>query len=422
MRVVCSPNPNTIDPTEGVSFSLLNSTGIPGVGRVGANLPSAVLRAGIKAEPKAWDFLAFALAVVAADHGCIRSKSADGWTREIELHVSVVDHSLWQQQATHLESALKFLTGDIWNITFHDGGTRPPRRQRRSRSSRPSGDVVCLLSGGVDSLVGAIDLIGNNKRPVLVSQVAKGDSDRQRQFARSIGRSLSHIQLSHAANPSGTAERSQRARSIMFLALGLLAATSLPEHRAGNSIDLVMPENGFISLNVPLTPLRVGSLSTRTAHPFFLSQIQTIWNVVGFNVQLNNPYQFKTKGEMLSECIDQQLLQNLVFQSTSCGRFRRYGYQHCGRCVPCLVRRAAFLHWDKPDQTQYNYDNLVSEKEFDDIRSVAMAALSVTRDRVQKWAGANISYAQLGNVDPYYDIASRGISELSTFLSHAGAM
>jgi TatD DNase family protein len=28
--------------------------------------------------------------------------------------------------------------------------------------------------------------------------------------------------------------------------------------------------------------------------------------------------------------------------STSCGRYGTFGYQHCGRYVPCLIRRAAF--------------------------------------------------------------------------------
>ncbi|MCZ7581789.1 MAG: hypothetical protein M5U21_13400 [Fimbriimonadaceae bacterium] len=54
-------------------------------------------------------------------------------------------------------------------------------------------------------------------------------------------------------------------------------------------------------MNVPLTSLRIGSLSTRTTHPYFLRQIQSIWDAVGLNVEIQNPYQFRTKGELLAD-------------------------------------------------------------------------------------------------------------------------
>ena len=191
-------------------------------------------------------------------------------------------------------------------------------------------------------------------------------------------------------------------------------------------MDLLIPENGFISLNVPLTPLRIGSLSTRTTHPFFLRQLQTILDAAGFHVRLSNPYQFKTKGEMLVECLDQLLLSELAFQSTSCGRFSRFNYEHCGRCVPCLVRRAAFLHWGNGDDTSYRYEDLSipsSEyRDFDDVRSAAIATLRVEQSGVDAWAGDALNHVHLGDTTPYADLAGRGISELREFLGEIGAI
>ena len=138
--------------------------------------------------------------------------------------------------------------------------------------------------------------------------------------------------------------------------MGFLQPLYSSQHRRGELVELLIPENGFISLNVPLTPLRIGSLSTRTTHPFFLQQVQVNLGCRRFPcVRLSNPYQLKTKGEILVECMDQPLLRELAFQSTSCGRFSRFNYEHCGRCVPCLVRRAAFLHWGMGDDTSYRY-------------------------------------------------------------------
>ena len=172
---------------------------------------------------------------------------------------------------------------------------------------------MCLLSGGVDSLVGAIDAVSAGRRPVLVSQVARGDKDRQKMLANEIGEDLSHLQLTHAIKPPSKSEPSQRARSMVFLAYGVLAASVLPQHCRGEVVELTVPENGFISLNIPLTPLRLGSLSTRTTHPFFLQQLQKILDTSNFHVRLSNPYQFKTKGDMLLECSDQRLLRQPSF-------------------------------------------------------------------------------------------------------------
>lgn len=61
------------------------------------------------------------------------------------------------------------------------------------------------------------------------------------------------------------------------MAFGLLAAASLRDfqslfgHVPENTIDLFVPENGFISINPPLTSRRLGSHSTHTTHPQFIA-------------------------------------------------------------------------------------------------------------------------------------------------------
>lgn len=426
MKILCTPSPRPIAREEGTAFALMRSSGTPGVGRVGLDIPSAVRRSGIRPNTTAWDFLALALSVIAADHGSLRTTSPDGWTRELDLTVSLVDPDPWRPLVPRLESALGFLSGDIWRLSLRGGGVPP--LTRRFRQAAPAGDVVCLLSGGVDSLVGAIDLISERAKPVLVSQRAKGDTERQRKFATMLAPGQAHLQLSHAAKPPETAERSQRARSMMFLAMATLAATSLRQWSDGHTVDIVVPENGFISVNVPLTPLRLGSLSTRTTHPYFLAQMQGILTDAGMRVRLTNPYQFKTKGEMLAECKNQALLSSLVFDSTSCGRFARWNYQHCGRCFPCLVRRAAFGRWGRGDSTtnDYRFGNLAlpgrDHRDFDDVRSVAYAVHKAESHGIEAWTAGTISTAELGDTRPYVDLVQRGLNELKAFLAGYGAL
>lgn len=423
MKVICRPNPPPLDPIDGVAFSLFERPSQQGVGRIAAAMPRSLRREGIYPSQRVWDFLVIALSVAAADQGCLRKTSPDGWTREIQLEVSVIDHEFWGARTPLFNDVLRFLTGDIWQLTFVPGGVQPPT-QLRFTDRRLRGDCVCLLSGGVDSLIGAIDEVASGKCPVLVSQKSRGDASLQRLFAKTIGEDLSHLQLSHAIRPPGEAERSQRARSLVFVAYGVLAASVLPKYAQRDNVDLFVPENGFISLNIPLTPLRVGSLSTRTTHPFFIEQLQQILFDVGINVRLVNPYQFNTKGEMLADCSDQSRLLELVFDSTSCSRFSRFNYEHCGRCVPCLVRRSAFLRWGHKDETIYRFDDLsipdTQHLGFDDVRSIAFATHQVSRLGIEAWAGDALNRVQLGDFAPYVTLAERGVAELRAFLHKAG--
>ena len=292
----------------------------------------------------------------------------------------------------------------------------PPKRV-----VQPDEDCVSLLSGGLDSLVGAIDLVGGHgRRPYLVSQVAKGDKKRQARFASLIGSGLSHLQLNHDTKCPAQHERSQRARSIIFLAYGVLLATALRRYSDGDEIPLFVCENGFISVNPPLTIGRLGSLSTRTAHPVFLSQFQRLLDMAELRVRLTNPYEFVTKGEMLSDCDDQPLLEALAHTSTSCGRFARYAYKHCGRCVPCLIRRASLHAWRGQDSTPYHYSDLsrddTNHARFDDVRSAAMAVTQIRRDGLDRWLGASLYSKLMDDATPYRVVVKRGMDELSRFL------
>ncbi|MXE16511.1 DNA-binding protein, partial [Escherichia coli] len=64
----------------------------------------------------------------------------------------------------------------------------------------------------------------------------------------------------------GVTDITMRTRSLNFLALAAVGACAVQEISQQEKIDFFVPENGFISLNAPLTPRRIGSLSTRTTH------------------------------------------------------------------------------------------------------------------------------------------------------------
>jgi len=424
MKLVCAPIDlgfKTDVPSD-LNVVLYGHADTPQRGGIGANIRDIIRRAELRPAARAWDLLSIALSVIAADTAVSRGDSPDGWTREIDLQVAVGDPTFWSSQIDLVHRALWFLTTDRWNVSFVEGGLQPvPPKSPKL----PAEDCVALLSGGLDSFIGAIDLTKRyGKKPYLVSQVSQGDKQKQAYFAGMIGGGLSHLQLNHVVTCPGDNERSQRARSVIFLAYGTLLATTLKQYHNGKPVTLFASENGFISINPPLTEARIGSLSTRTTHPAFLHSIQSLLDVAGLQVRIENIYQFKTKGEMLLECADQPFLRKHAHLTTSCGRYARYNYRHCGRCVPCLIRRAAFNTWKEPDNTIYVFKNLSQDDAdhagFQDVRAAGMAAARVKTEGLDSWLGSSLSSAQLGAAAPYKEVVARGLAELADFLRASG--
>lgn len=319
------------------------------------------------------DALVLAAHVYAADTRISRnSESQDGWTREIRLIVPVSDPDLWNTASTTFVRLLNFLTGDIWTLDFR---ARPREfssisGRRRARATSPAFDDLMLFSGGLDSLVGAIDTLELGATPLFVSHAGEGATSsaqstifsalKDQYSSRVFDRLRVWMTFPDGLVSGSTNENTTRSRSFLFFALGVFAGSGMD-----GMITLKVPENGLIAVNVPLDPLRLGALSTRTTHPFYIARWNDALKMLGANVRIENPYWSRTKGEMVRGCANGVLLRALTPYSLSCaspvkGRWQGLGTQHCGYCVPCLIRRAALLEGLRPDldPTIYTVCNL----------------------------------------------------------------
>lgn len=400
------------------AFTYFKGARREGVGTIARSWHGSLKRRGFRPSPATWDFVQLCLAVCATDLCAMRNTSADGWTRTIQLSVGLHEPVRWQPWKEELEGLLKVLTGDYWALTFTDAGLPPPQGRFVAKTQ----DCVSLLSGGLDSFIGGLDLVAKGRNPLFVSQLAHEDSDRQRRYATMLGGADSHYQWSHGISFSGPKEPSTRGRSLAFYAFAVLATSKLTVARP----TIFIPENGFICVNPPLVPGRVSSLSTRTTHPLFIQKLQQVLDGVGVNVQLELPYRFKTKGEMMNECLDQARLQQHASDTTSCGRFRTYNRTHCGRCVPCMIRRAAFNAWTSgQDGTQYVFPNLAySEKSSgpDDPMAVALAVLQAREKGIDRFLGASLAFASAPERPRYRTVLTNGLNELETLLAGDGLL
>ena len=426
-KIVCAPRrliPGHIK--EGIKYiSTYAKSRRKNVGYFAPTLIKDIKKEGLKPSAETWDFTTIALSVATADNSISRKESADGWTREIDLTIHLCNPLIWEPVKDILQKTLRFLTGDFWHLTFKEDGDAFPRYHQlrfwRDEDRYENMDSVCLLSGGVDSLIGAIDLTSDGKQPIFVSQTVRGDAEAQRYYANKINANSRHFQWSHKIhNTKEESEGSTRGRSIIFFAFAALAASAITTHN-GAPVNIYVPENGFISLNIPLNPGRIGSFSTKTTHPVYIKGLQTIWDQLGMNIKLIMPYKFKTKGEMLSECKNKLLLETLIGDSTSCGKYSRHGFQHCGRCVPCMVRRAAFIKAQMTDNTTngYKFDNLFSaglEHGPNDIGAMATACLKVEQLGIKHVISGNLSFAEHNSKRAYEGVVYRGFKEIEHFL------
>lgn len=375
---------------------------------------------------KVLTFLVISLGVWVADKLAPRHQAADAWTRCLEVFCPAPE---WTTALMGLSSILDFLTGDAWRLTACPVPAWLPMVLRPDSSWQP--DCVCLFSGGLDSLVGAIDLLEAGQRVLLVSHYDFGqlagcqnyltDALRQAYGPKRVRRWGFRIQFE-------APELSLRSRSLLFIALGVAAASVWDA-----PIPVVIPENGWISLNPPLTGNRLGSYSTRTTHPYFLSGLREWLATVGLASNLHNPYQYLTKGELVARCRNQSLLRQLAPHTLSCAhpvasRWLKGQQGNCGYCYPCLIRRAA-LHavgWD--DGREYLVDVLGQPKIL--ASRVRGADLRSLLYLLQTWDGHPSPHRLLWQTGPlpvhqkeqqmFTALVTRSLSEIRGWLASAG--
>lgn len=365
-----------------------------------------------------------------------KSNSVDGWSREIIVSFPVHNLPLWNSCKEDLEKLLSFLTGDYWSLSFRQEiSTIPTATLKRSYTG--VFEQVNLFSGGLDSLIGAIDYLKLNptKKILFASQYdsqmhgPKGDQNKlipklqtlyplQFEFIPSVEVFLKKSELAR--------ETTFRSRSILFIGLALVAA------QATKTRKIIVPENGTVSLNYPLSSSRRSSCSTRTTHPFVIETVSSIWKKLSINTEIENPYEFKTKGEMVSECSDKTSLLSLIKDSNSCGKRGHRAHwedgkkdaSHCGVCMPCVYRQAALK--DVNDESTYgnSINNLFPDREkskmAQDVNSMLEFLSKKLTDQEIKQELIINGVKNLTKLNKYVGVVSRTIDELKNWVKKVG--
>lgn len=416
----------------------LNTVQLPdSVQAFGTNIFKELRLAKIEPSETSWDLLNLSLGIYTTDQ--IISRKENGfqeWSRHLKLYMPVSNLDKWENIKEDLQKLLSFLSGDKWEINFRKNISKDGKQIKLLEDRNPKKmEKVSLFSGGMDSFIGAIDLLEDNKKVAFVSHYKRGaDKSAQTKLYENLRKnygdnSFTNFQFYVQPNQQHTKaskEESSRARSFLFLCLGLVVANTLDD-----KIEFIIPENGLISLNVPLTGTRLSSHSTRTTHPYYLSTFKKIILGLGIKNKITNPYQWKTKGEMMKECSNQKLLKKLNSETLSCSHSENSRYSglkpgiQCGYCVPCIIRQASEKE-SGISGTSYVYDikqNLPSQKSISgsDIRAFKLS-LKHLENRPRRsimfdiLSSGPLPFDSKQDLDEYIGVYIRGMDEVKKFI------
>jgi len=306
---------------------------------------------GVTLDPPARDLLEVAAAIVLGDQ-CVTRGQNEAWVRDVEYVLPVRSTALWRRATPILHSLLHLMTWDNIALSFdlRPGGRKPGRPRRVSADIGV--DCVSLLSGGIDSFAGAVMLLESGRTPLFVTHQSRNPTIRQAQshvlevlegrYAgrfRSVVATLGTSRVRQPLYPlpdDEERETSQRARSLWYLALACVCS------RCVGVRDVYLCENGVLAAHLPMAPSRIGSFSTRTAHPAVLSMFADLVAItMDHAVSIANPFTTQTKGEMVRYVLRHRIPEQAIRGTESCWQSGRRP-RPCGACVPCLMRALAF--------------------------------------------------------------------------------
>lgn len=163
--------------------------------------------------------------------------------------------------------------------------------------------------------------------------------------------------------------------------------------------------------------MRLGSLSTRTTHPYFMGMLQSLLTGLDIDISLVNPFQMQTKGEMMKTCKDLDFLNTHYQDTLSCshpdqGRWTGEAVGHCGECLPCTIRKAAIKAAGLDDATTYRH-YYETETGVESLCSYKLG-LATPKD---SYAAIQMSGPITEHIDDYISLYERGIKELENLIN-----
>jgi hypothetical protein len=153
--------------------------------------------------------------------------------------------------------------------------------------------------------------------------------------------------------------------------------------------------------------------------------MQRLITNLGINIQIETPYKFLTKGEMIVNSRNSALVKQGIPLTRSCSksdlRWKKYDPKgHCGVCMPCLIRRAALREAGVAEGT-YLFDATAASTRLTQREGATIRALKIFLKQFELGeetplfallASGSIPEAS-GDIEEYQEVFTRGLKEVS---------
>jgi hypothetical protein len=301
------------------------------------------------------DWLHLVDVLYTVDRACRRGDGLD-WGRSIRVSMKLRQPDHWRAHIHRLQEIFGDLTGDTLRLHVEDY-PEPPPAPRTRRVQFEDFDCVALLSGGVDSFCGGLQLLEANRSPLFLSQSLGGAGGHAQSKCRDyLENKGARLFTSFSVTPKRQApiafpnppENSERCRTLLYVGVALLIASVCDQD------SVFLNENGIMALHAPIAEARAGGYSTKTAAPSIMQAISEVFSAgVGASVAVENLLIGSTKAEVVKWVADHGVPAELT-DTVSCWRINRPG-PHCGECIPCIIRTVAF-RWAGVADVNYALD------------------------------------------------------------------
>jgi len=263
--------------------------------------------------------------------------------RSVRLAMPLREPDVFRDPAVFvpLLRVLNALTGDTYRIDVQ------PRRGARDPGVHawidddaqppPRGPLeVVPFSGGLDSFAGALRLVREGRRVILVAQRS---SPRIEPYVSRLAAALGEQVDGKLMFVPAWLQSGPRVREHGLLFSAISAAIAATSSRSAVRFF----ENGVVSLGLPFSASGLASRLVRPAHPRVLAAMQQLFTALARRtIAVDNGFLFTTKAEVVRG-IEQDRGEAWIATTVSCTRRAPKPHTHCGLCAQCIDRRFATL-------------------------------------------------------------------------------
>ena len=331
------------------------------------------------------DLLEIAAYVFCADRRTPRgSKNGveyHSWSRMFHFVVKVRDFKFWNRSDVkeRLKKALDFMSGDrSYHFTFQAGHSTPPTGLFDDKKfiieGKPNTKVI-LFSGGLDSLAGVVEHLGNSTNQLCLISHRSGQPRTARTQDRLIealdkrypGR-IKFYKFYCSLRGIRAREETQRTRAFLYTSIAYALSHALSRK------EIIVYENGITSINFPKRQDQINARASRTTHPRTIVLLENLFSVIeDSKIKITTPFLWKTKTDIFN-LLAELGRKDLITSTVSCSQtFQHLGQAtHCGGCSQCIDRRFA-AYGSKLDDVDeggiYKSDFIMNEIKEDTVRT-----------------------------------------------------